>query len=889
MQKLNRPNGLGVLSELCAFLIAALLCAPKQLPGATTGPPTIDYPPRSQEVILYQQAAFGVIADGTPPLEYQWLKNGAPIPGATNDQIVIRQTQFSDDGRYSVIVSNAEGSAASTEAQLAVKVPRAGDLDYSFPTGGSVNGAVRSLAVQPDGKVLIAGEFTTVHDAARGRIARLNADGSTDHAFMDEMSGANGAIHSIAVQHDRKVLIGGGFTSVNGVPRANIARLNRDGSLDHEFDCAVSGAIYTVVFDGNGKILIGGSFDAVNGFERGHIARLNPDGTLDTSLQPIVLGGQSQSTPAGDGVIRPRIYAIALQTDGKLLIGGSFAAINGVTRDHIARLDADGTLDSTSYFTNNVVFGAAGRVTSILMEDNGNALVGGVFSAYRNNDHTVVARVYATGGFVTFPNASRPSISSVTVAVQNDGKILVAGPLSHIVRLNSDGTWHSNFYHDSLGINGVTSSIWVQHDDKILVGGWFSGSRSGVARLNADATLDNAFQNGPPFADGLVSSFAEQCDGKILLGGYFTMLHGAKRSRIARINSDGTLDSDFQSELGGADHDVFSIELQSDGKVLVCGRFSRMNGAVRKAVARLNSDGTLDTMFQNAEVLSSGSSIGEIRDMEVQNDGRVLIVGWFLSVNGTGRTNIARLNPDGSLDGSFQSAASVGTVNALVLQGDGRILIAGTFSKVNGEERNGLARLNADGSLDESFVSPISSSALAVQADGKILVGIHRLNPDGSLDETFHAADISGSANSVAVQSDGRIVMSGNFTVNGESTGILRRHPDGSLDESFSSDQTTYRVVIQKDGKLLITGVPRRLWGTDALPVVKQPISTGTGFALNWHAIPQRTYRVEYKSSLAEERWTDLPGEVQATSHTASKMDSSAGNGQRFYRVVRLP
>jgi hypothetical protein len=77
MQKLNRANGLGVLSELCALLIAALLCAPKQLPGATTGPPTIDYPPRSQEVIPYQQAAFGVIAGGTAPLEYQWLASSS--------------------------------------------------------------------------------------------------------------------------------------------------------------------------------------------------------------------------------------------------------------------------------------------------------------------------------------------------------------------------------------------------------------------------------------------------------------------------------------------------------------------------------------------------------------------------------------------------------------------------------------------------------------------------------------------------------------------------------------------------------------------------------------------------------------------------------------------
>src|ERR1044071_7874040 len=123
--------------------------------------PTIDFQPKDQTVIIYQPAAFGVIARGTTPLSYQWRRDGVPIAGATNDQIVLAQPQFSAVGRYSVVVSNAEDSATSAEAMLTVNSPKGGDLDYSFALRGSVYGdvLVGSIAVQPDEKVL-AGYFS---------------------------------------------------------------------------------------------------------------------------------------------------------------------------------------------------------------------------------------------------------------------------------------------------------------------------------------------------------------------------------------------------------------------------------------------------------------------------------------------------------------------------------------------------------------------------------------------------------------------------------------------------------------------------------------------------------------------------------------------------------
>src|SRR5205814_2343418 len=128
----------------------------------------------------------------------------------------------------------------------------------------------------------------SVNDPARGGIVRLNADGTTDHTFMNGLSGADAWISSVAVQSDGKVLIGGNFTTVNGVSCTRIARLNADGTLDSGFQCGVAGAsvtlVYSVALQSDDKVLIGGGFSA-NGESRSIVARLNVDGTLDSGFQ----------------------------------------------------------------------------------------------------------------------------------------------------------------------------------------------------------------------------------------------------------------------------------------------------------------------------------------------------------------------------------------------------------------------------------------------------------------------------------------------------------------------------------------------------------------------------------------------------------------------------
>jgi len=242
------------------------------------------------------------------------------------------------------------------------------------------------------------------------------------------------------------------------------------------------------------------------------------------------------------------------------------------------------------------------------------------------------------------------------------------------------------------------STVWcmaVQRDGKILVGGDFStlggASHARIGRLNSDGTLDTTFN---ATASGTVSSVAVQPDGRILIAGSFTLVNGVARKYIARLNSSGTFDTSFDTGLG-PNASVSAVAAQSDGKVLIGGSFTTVSGVNRYYLARLNTDGSLDTTFDNG----TGAN-NTVRCIAIQNDGKILIGGQFTSVNGTSRNYIARLNSDESLDAAFYSVPGPdGAVNCLALQPDGKILLGGLFALVDGTGRFRIARLKADGSL----------------------------------------------------------------------------------------------------------------------------------------------------------------------------------------------
>ena len=202
-----------------------------------------------------------------------------------------------------------------------------------------------------------------------------------------------------------------------------------------------------------------------------------------------------------------------------------------------------------------------------------------------------------------------------------------------------------------------------------------------------------------------------QTDGKILVGGLFQTISSQTRRRIARVNADGTLDTAFNPD---ADNAVRSIAVQSDGQILVGGDFTTIGGQTRSRIARLNpATGSADAFNPNASATNISSTT--VNTIAVQANGQVLAGGFFNSIGGQPRINLARLNAStGAADAFNPNLSIVTNVNAISVEADGRILVGGS---------NRLVRFNSDGTLTPFDVPNVGTTSIAVQPNGGFLVG----------------------------------------------------------------------------------------------------------------------------------------------------------------------
>jgi len=333
------------------------------------------------------------------------------------------------------------------------------------------------------------------------------------------------------------------------------------------------------------------------------------------------------------------VHALALQPDGKLLAGGDFTAVNKVVRNHIARLNVDGTLDDT--FLSNLP-GADGSIRSI--------------------------------------------VSELPIGTNANGHILIGGTFSKINDVNLNG----------------------------------------IARLNLDGSLDSTFDPGSG-ADNPVYVVAETFLGTnrmILVAGNFTTVDGVSRNGVARLNYNGSVDLTFNpgSGINGTNGTIYALAVQADGKIIIGGDFSSFSNTPRSHLARLNIDGSLDASF-----FPDTGTNGSVRAITVQPDGKILIGGLFTSINGTNFNHIARLNPDGSIDAGFNPGVGANdSVLAITLDSQGRLLVGGEFTLASGVTRNRLTRLNADGTVDPTInfgagANSFVSSIVIQPADDKII------------------------------------------------------------------------------------------------------------------------------------------------------------------------
>lgn len=356
--------------------------------------------------------------------------------------------------------------------------------------------------------------------------------------------------------------------------------------------------------------------------------------------------------------------------------------------------------------------------------------------------------------------------------------------------------------------NDVIFNIGLMADGRIVGMGGGNGQAAAIRYL-PDGSLDTTFSG-----DGVATAFtgtgtagALQTDGKPVIAGTVT----GGLMQVVRFNVDGTADTTFGGDgqvttsFGGAGPTARAVMIQPDGKIVVAGYISFTTGDLRDIVlARYETDGTLDASFGagGTAIIDLTPNATEIAfDAVMLSDGKIIIVGQKNDTVGFADFLAARFNTDGSVDTTFGTngltTVAVAPSNndladSVAIAPDGKIVIGGIYSSFSVSNAPALVRLNAGGSLDNTFdgdgiLTPTSVNrpvAVLVQSNGKILTagpngsvsGVSKYNADGTLDTSFSLdgrITVAGSATSLAIQPDGKILVSGSQTISGGNTGFL--------------------------------------------------------------------------------------------------------------------
>lgn len=657
-------------------------------------------------------------------------------------------------------------------------------VDESFNANGAflTGPRVRTIVVQPDGKLLVGGFFTT--SGGSYGLMRLNSNGSPDAGFKAVLPSfpTNGILNAVVVQEDANILVGGSFT---------FARLRPDGAFDptftqRRFAGYLAPTVEKILLQSDGRILIGGNFWAGNGIGQDGIARFKPDGSFDESFASFPFTNRRDSL---GGLMHADVSLAAQTADGKILVAGGFVGFNGfviagqkVLSEQLISLTSDGKLDRT--------FSYPGGISAL--------------------------------------------------AAQPDGKILLGTPRG-LERLNPDGLRDESFKppdpaaaQSSIRL-GIPTALLVESDGKILFGGALPPGTNTpetyarFARLHPSASLDTVLTAAA--LNGDVFAIARQRDGKILLGGAFTQVGAQSAKFIARLvlddlaappvivsqpaNQSVRLGEQAAFIVTATSQDQPDIQWQFNGTNIV----AATNATLRLPNAQFFQAGAYRAFVRN----TSGAVTSSVATLAVSPKRAGDFDFTFDPVPGVAGVYI--YSP------RLFERASYSAVHSLWVQPDQRIVISGNFTNVGGASRLGVARLLRDGKVDLDFVAPrnlfdpeIQRVFLTPQADGKILIWgilgapnlypLVRLNPDGSPDRAFvpsaEVRDRIVFIKIVAAEPGGRLLVAGNgksIPRQPSALAFVRLSEDGRMLKDFAADYPQLTALsalyVKPDGQIL--------------------------------------------------------------------------------------
>lgn len=717
-------------------------------------------------------------------------------------------------------------------------------LDPSFtpPTSLYMTASVYALGpLQADGKRLLSSSASRINGLPAGQLARIDATGALDQAFAARVGFAT-QVTRIKLLPGGQYLLGnnGNTLQVAGLTRTELLRLNADGSADATFNAGTAGGpgTYSRGFDvqPDGKIIVVGAFTTFNGTAAAGVVRLDANGSVDATF----------AVGTGLSRIANEVATTALVLpSGKILVGGRFATFNGQPANGLVRLNANGSVDAT--FTSPLTQ-ASSRVEGLLLQPDGNVLAyGQLITTTTGRLVQSVVRLLPSGAqdasFSTpifLDNQLAAGTNGPPVLLQPDGKIVVTGNFqtpsaNRLVRLTATGAQDPTFQVTTTSDTNA-NSIGLQPNGNVLVGGSFN-SFNGVQAtlvqlLGSSGAPDPAFACAPQ-SNGSVAALVRQPDGKFLITGLFTEINGQPVRHLARLTATGALDATFSTAAGPLPTAASGLALQPDGKVLV----STVRGTFR-----FGANGAPDPSF---------SAPYTTMTLALQPDGKVLLGGLFSTVAGSMVFNrLVRVTSTGAIDPTFvpqNGAATANNTDAILVQPDGRVAVAGTWATTGLPVVAQVVRYDASGALDPTFAALSFTTsanavgrvvALARQADGKILalgsfsavdgaarMGIARLTSTGAPDPTFVSnAGLSNGLQSLAVQPNGRVLVGGGF-VAANNYGLIRLLDDGQLDPSFGASaapsSNVAAIDIQPDGAIVVAGSFTTIGGQPAAGVAR--------------------------------------------------------------------
>lgn len=641
---------------------------------------------------LYIAGAFNnvsiirVDANGTTDSTFTCLTNAFLGQGNIN------AIGLQSDGK--IILGGGFTSYGGTSRNRILRLNTDGSLDTGFDPGTGASAVVKKVIVLPDDKILMMGDFTSYNgNFDTYLLARLNSNGVLDTTFTPGYFnidfGVNGVLNSMLVQPDGKILVAGSFNYhgatpifANATSVINIARLNANGTRDTTLSAVgTDDAIYDLAMQGATNFIIAGNFETYANVARRRITRSFPNGTADLSFN------------TGSGA-NSSVYDMKVLSTGKILIAGNFRLYNGAVRNRIAQLNSDGTLDTT--LNSNLLIDAA--VDTFEVQPDGKILIGGSFTKVGTASRNLLARLNADFSLdTTFSIGTGFSPTRVTdIALQSNGKMIVVGYFTsfngvackRVVRLNANGTLDTTF-NVGTGADGSISSVVIQSDGKVILFGGFSNfngvAKSGIVRLNTDGSLDTTFITGTGL-NGTVKYATELSNGKILLAGTLNTYNSSNAPAIMRLNHDGTRDSSFvMAHNTSVTVEYFAV--QPDGKIIMSGtNFASLYSGLRN-VAKLSADGAVDNTFNFNTNLGPNASV---YCLGLQTDGKIVIGGNFDAFDSVGRNCVARLNNTTTLSvDNFANAADDIVVytenNALKIDSKNKPLQSVAVYDINGK------------------------------------------------------------------------------------------------------------------------------------------------------------------------------------------------------------